>query len=206
WRRRTRATRRPWTPSRTDARRARTTAVTREGERAAGEPSRASLERRDQGAMNIAATTRPAWSMLAMLALAVYVAATGAATAAPQESSRMAAPPARSALTAADSARHVLQRFAYGPRAGQVAEVAREGALHWLEVQLAVDGHGDPRLAALERRTPALALDPDDWARRFAAARRAKREGTGGEERAEARELLGQVRALVIARAVTAED
>ena len=141
-----------------------------------------------------------------MLALAVCVATTGAATAAPQESSRMAAPPARGALTAADSARHVLQRFAYGPRAGQVAEVAREGALHWLEVQLAADGHGDPRLAALERRTPALALDPDDWARRFAAARRAKREGGAGEERAEARELLGQVRALVIARAVTAED
>jgi len=159
--------------------------------------------------MNIAATPRYACGRLAssvlatlgMLALAVISPPAGAATAASRPS-----PPAHSALTASDSALHVLQRFAYGPRAGQVAEVAREGALAWLDSQLAADGRDDPRLAAIERRTPALALDPEDWARRFAAARRAKREGMAGEERAEVRELTGQVRALVIARAVTAED
>ena len=155
--------------------------------------------------MNIAATPKVAWSMLAMLAFAVNAPGTGAVATA-EEASRTDARPAREALAASDSARHVLQRFAYGPRGGEVAEVAREGALAWLDAQLASGGEGDPRLAALERRTPALALDPDDWARRFVAVRRAAREGMAGEERAETRELLGQVRALVVTRAVAAED
>jgi uncharacterized protein (DUF1800 family) len=100
----------------------------------------------------------------------------------------------------------VLQRFAYGPRAGQVDEVARQGALAWLDAQLAADGHHDARLAAIERCTPALALDADDWAHRFVSMRRAARQGMAAEERAETRELLDQVRSLAVARAVAADD
>jgi uncharacterized protein (DUF1800 family) len=116
-----------------------------------------------------------------------------------------AAPPI-AVLSASDSALHVLQRFAFGPRPGEVDEVARQGALTWLEGQLAANGHEDARLAAIEKRTPALALDPDEWARRFVAMRQDARQGAAGEDRAETRELLDQVRGLVVLRAVTAED
>ena len=56
------------------------------------------------------------------IALAVAALALGAAAAAAPE-------PSPRPLSASDSALHVLQRFAFGPRAGQVDEVARQGAL-----------------------------------------------------------------------------
>jgi uncharacterized protein (DUF1800 family) len=146
-------------------------------------------------------TTHPSGAAIVLLAaLALTAPAPGGAA----MSTPATAP--RGALSARDSALHVLQRFAYGPRAGQVEEVARQGALAWLDAQLAADARGDIRLAALEQRTPALALDAEDWADRFVATRRAAREGMAGEERAETRRLLDQVRSLVITRAVTAED
>jgi len=79
------------------------------------------------------------------------------------------------ALSARDSALHVLERFAYGPLPGQVDRVAKEGALAWLESQLGLDGR-DPALAAREAGYEALTLDSEDWARRFVAVRRAARE------------------------------
>src|SRR5437870_1318391 len=39
--------------------------------------------------------------------------------------------PGRHSLAARDSALHVLDRFAYGPRPGDVDRVARQGALAW---------------------------------------------------------------------------
>ena len=145
--------------------------------------------------------------VLAAIVLAVDAAACRSAGTA-GEAPSMAAPATvpEHALTANDSALHMLQRFAYGPRAGQVEEVSHQGALAWLDAQLASDGRDDPRLAALEKRTPALALGPDEWAHRFVAMRQAARQGGAGEERADNRELLDQVRGLVLERAVTAED
>jgi uncharacterized protein (DUF1800 family) len=141
------------------------------------------------------------------------------------------APRDPAALSARDSACHMLHRFAFGPLPGQVDRVARQGALVWLEEQLEL--RDDPTLAAREGRYEALALDPGDWARRYVAMRRAarrQREATreaagasggaapagdsvmagGGRrgrlpERAEARRLLDQVRGLAVARAVTAD-
>ena len=139
------------------------------------------------------------------IVLAVAALALGAAAAAAPE-------PSPRPLSASDSALHVLQPFAFGPRAGQVDEVARQGALAWLDAQLAANGQGDARLAALEKRTPALALDPDEWARRFVDMRRAARAAKAGEGappaemRAETREMLDQVRGIAMVRAVTAED
>jgi len=145
--------------------------------------------------------------VIALAAITVAPGATASPTAPVPEMSSAAAPsPPLRPLTARDSALHVLQRFAFGPRPGQVDEVARQGALAWLDVQLAASGHGDARLAALERRTPALALDPDDWAKRFVAMREARKEGAAGADRAGTRELLDQVRGLVVQRAVTADD
>ena len=142
---------------------------------------------------------------IALVAIALAVGATASPTApAPPPPASVTEPPLHP-LTARDSALHVLQRFAFGPRPGQVDEVARQGALVWLDAQLAANGH-DAGLAALERRTPALALDPDDWAHRFVEVRQAAKEGAAGMERAETRELLDQVRGLVVQRAVTADD
>jgi len=114
-------------------------------------------------------------------------------------------PPAGGSLSARDSALHVLERFAYGPRAGDVDRVAQEGALDWLDAQLAARPHDDPALAALEKRYRVLALDSGDWARRFVDMRRAVPRGLGAPERDETRDLLGEVRGLAIARAVSAE-
>jgi uncharacterized protein (DUF1800 family) len=140
--------------------------------------------------------------------------------------------PAPGPLSARDSALHLLQRFAHGPLPGQVEGVARQGVLAWFEAQLRADGRDDPVLAERERGYEALTLDADDWARRFAAMRRAARErraemrqaGADGEtpppadsvvarakrgmrvpERVEARRLLDQVRGLAVTRAVLAE-
>jgi len=111
------------------------------------------------------------------------------------------------ALTARDSALHVLERFAYGPSAGQVDAVAREGALAWLDGQLDWYGASDPRLAAIEKCSPALALAPDDWARRFTETRQAVKQGVPPVmARDETRELLDDVRALVVTRAVKADE
>jgi uncharacterized protein (DUF1800 family) len=139
---------------------------------------------------------------LVSLALAALVASAPVRAA----SDSMPAPHSTVALSARDSALHVLQRFAFGPRVGQVDEVVREGALAWLDGQLAANRHGDPRLAAIEKRTPALALDPDDWARRFVSMRRAAQQGMAAEERAETRDLLDQVRSIAVTRAVDADD
>ncbi|HEY6193610.1 MAG TPA: DUF1800 domain-containing protein [Candidatus Eisenbacteria bacterium] len=150
----------------------------------------------------------------------------------------LAAAPARARerphpLSARDSALHVLNRFAYGPRPGEVDEVARQGALAWLEAQLAPEALPDSALALRAKHYDAFALQPGDWARLFAAGQRAMRERraqaeereamrgdepapldttrAGGvrpgpaPEREEVGRLLEQVRGVALVRAVTAE-
>ena len=137
-----------------------------------------------------------------------------------------------SPLSARDSALHVLQRFAYGPRAGEVAHVAQQGALAWFEDQLAFHQRDDRALVARERGYQALALGPREWATNFVAmqeaTRRRKQQMTMSEaagvaagdsmaakagdkrdrtpEQAEFQRLLDQVHGLAMVRAVRAED
>src|SRR4051812_17428018 len=52
-------------------------------------------------------------------------------------------------LTEREAAAHLLNRFAYGPRPGQVDEVVKMGLDRWFERQLAA-GLPDPRELAFE--------------------------------------------------------
>jgi uncharacterized protein (DUF1800 family) len=142
-----------------------------------------------------------------------------------------ASPPTH-ALSARDSALHVLQRFAYGPRPGEVEHVAQQGALVWFEDQLAFHERDDRALVARENGYRALALGPRDWAMNFVAmqeaTQRRKQQMTmseaagvaGGDslaakpgdkpsdrtpEQAEFQRLLDQVHGLAMVRAVRAE-
>ncbi|MGH7594106.1 MAG: DUF1800 domain-containing protein [Gemmatimonadales bacterium] len=51
-------------------------------------------------------------------------------------------------MTSIDSARHALNRLAYGATSGEIETVAREGVLKWVDRQL---GYGDPRDPALSQ-------------------------------------------------------
>ncbi len=129
---------------------------------------------------------------------------------------------------ARDSARHVLNRLAFGPRPGEVNAVARMGVLRWVERQLA--GVEDPALEERERAFTLLRYDSDDLARAVREAQRRRRErqreraamedGSNGmrDDAPEAspedaepnmgnmRELRGQLSQLAVVRAVESQN
>src|SRR5688500_12354742 len=57
-------------------------------------------------------------------------------------------------------ARRFLQRFSYGPRPGDTARVARDGARAWLDGQLESASIDDRRAERLVRRIEAVNLAP----------------------------------------------
>jgi uncharacterized protein (DUF1800 family) len=67
-------------------------------------------------------------------------------------------------LTEREAAAHLLNRFAYGPRPGQVDAAVKMGLDRWLERQLAAD-LPDPRLSEELRDFPALAMSSAEIAR-----------------------------------------
>ncbi|HEX3528931.1 MAG TPA: DUF1800 domain-containing protein [Thermoanaerobaculia bacterium] len=69
-------------------------------------------------------------------------------------------------LTEREAAAHLLNRFAYGPRPGQVDEVVKMGLDRWFERQLA-GNLPDPRVTADLRPLPALALPSADIVRTY---------------------------------------
>ena len=65
---------------------------------------------------------------------------------------RLAAPlPAQAPMTAIDSARHVLNRLAYGATPGEIEAIAHDGVMKWVDHQLGFGDVHDPALADLER-------------------------------------------------------
>jgi uncharacterized protein (DUF1800 family) len=88
-------------------------------------------------------------------------------------------------LTEREAAAHLLNRFAYGPRPGQVDEVVKTGLDRWLERQLAAD-LPDPRLSEELRDFPALAMSSTEIARVYPnpgeVLREAKKAGVIPEE------------------------
>ncbi len=69
---------------------------------------------------------------------------------------------AQAPMTSVDSARHVLNRLAYGALPGQVATVAREGVLKWVDRQLGFTDIHDPALGRLESAFDILHTSPAD--------------------------------------------
>ena len=79
-------------------------------------------------------------------------------------------------LTPRDSARHALNRLAYGPRPGEVDRVAADGVMRWIDRQLSPRKIDDGPLATRERRFKILDYDSGELARIYVDAQRARRE------------------------------
>src|SRR6267143_1089158 len=79
-------------------------------------------------------------------------------------------------LSPRDSAFHILNRLAYGPRPGEVDSVVRFGVMRWIDRQLDPRHIDNPVLAARERQFQLLDLSRDDLARVYLDAQRARQE------------------------------
>jgi len=114
-------------------------------------------------------------------------------------------------LTPRDSARHVLDRLAYGPRPGEIDSVARSGVMRWIDQQLNPDHIRDDQLAQRERAFKVLQYDRSELAGRYAVAiheRQQMQRGLAETHRgpmAEFRELGGEFQQLAIVRATLSE-
>src|SRR3989442_3469143 len=89
-------------------------------------------------------------------------------------------------LTPHDSALHVLNRLAYGPRPGEVDRVAADGVMRWIDRQLSPGKLDDGPLVARERRFKNPHHDPRGAARAYLAAPPARR----GQRRAAAAQSM----------------
>ena len=124
------------------------------------------------------------------------------------------APPA-GALSARDSALHALDRLAYGPRPGEVDQVARTGVMRWIDRQLDPSSIRDDSLSGLERRFTILRESPADLARLFEQARqeRVARQKAGEDKGAadgadlppKVRRFAGEFPDLAVVRAAYSE-
>lgn len=146
----------------------------------------------------------------------------------PQASGAAGLPWKEAGLSEREAAAHLLNRFAYGPRPGEVEAVVKIGLDQWLERQLA--GLPDAELEdRLEKRLPALALPTRELAKTYppvgAVLFEARQAGILPEDREAAKgkrdeilrfareqgyrpqkELVGQLMAAKLARAVGSES
>jgi uncharacterized protein (DUF1800 family) len=146
----------------------------------------------------------------------------------PQAGDAAALPWKEAGLSEREAAAHLLNRFAYGPRPGEVEAVVKMGLGSWLERQLA--GLPDAELEdRLEKRLPALTLPTRELAKTYppvgAVLREARQAGILPEDREAAKgkrdevirfareqgyrpqkELVGQLMAAKLARAVGSES
>ena len=88
----------------------------------------------------------------------------------------VATPLGAQGLSARDSARHALNRLAYGPRPGEVDSVARVGVMRWIEQQLDPTHLRDDRLAERERAFKVLDYDRAELAQRYTEAVRERQQ------------------------------
>jgi hypothetical protein len=97
-------------------------------------------------------------------------------------------------LTEREAAAHLLGRFSYGPRPGEIDRVLKMGLERWFERQLA-GRQPEPRLWRLDA-LPALSMSADEIARTY-------RPRTGDRS---PRELVGQLQTQKLWRAAEAEN
>lgn len=122
------------------------------------------------------------------------------------------------ALTPRDSAFHILNRLAYGPRPGDVDRVAKTGVQDWIKGQLASERPDDRALTRVEPRYAILQMEPRELAARYAEERRdqqREKSGKGAKEMeeqppmasppSEARRLAGELQQLALIRATAAD-
>ncbi len=105
---------------------------------------------------------------LAALAVAGLLAADAGAGARPV-SRGLHLPWRQAGWTERAAAAHLLDRFAFGPRPGEVDAVVAMGLDRWLERQIDGPGEPDPALDARLARYPALALPLAETLRRYPA-------------------------------------
>src|SRR5213083_1769296 len=114
-------------------------------------------------------------------------------------------------LSPHDSALHVLNRLAYGPRPGEVDRVAADGVMRWIDRQLSPGKLDDGPLAARERRFKILDYDAGELARIYLDAQREQREQKRQQAepmdptQARGRRLAGEFQELAVMRAVLSE-
>jgi uncharacterized protein (DUF1800 family) len=120
------------------------------------------------------------------------------------------APGAGQVLTPADSARHLLNRLAFGPRPGEIDRVATAGVLRTADRWLESGTGSDPALASRER-----AFQPDRFTTRTLfedqrkvreARRRARGDSLTAPGARTLRRVLAAYQQLTVVRAITAED
>jgi uncharacterized protein (DUF1800 family) len=141
------------------------------------------------------------------------------APAAPQTVAPRAGAPAP-VLTPHDSALHALNRLAYGPRPGEVDQVAAQGVLMWIDRQLAPEQIDDHALAERLRQLAILDYNRGELARLYMDAQRErrahKREAAapdsmpqqldpGGPLERRARRLAAEFQELAVSRAALSE-
>lgn len=119
---------------------------------------------------------------------------------------------------ARDSARHALNRLAYGPRPGEIDRVAAMGVMRWIDTQLDARQPEPDTLASLLRAFSLLRTSPDELAglfRRQSRARAAMRPGAAPDPDALAaldsvrklvRGVAGQLQQATMARAVLSQN
>ncbi len=126
-------------------------------------------------------------------------------------------PLAGQALTPRDSARHALNRLAYGPRPGEVDRVAAMGVMHWIDQQLDPTRLPDRVLAGREREFRILSTDDAELAQmvreqRQERIRRPQERDSGmmgpgnqGDQTGERLRIAAQLQQLAVVRAVLSE-
>lgn len=128
-------------------------------------------------------------------------------------------PLAAQAHTPQDSARHALNRLAYGPRPGEVDRVASMGVMHWIDQQLDPTRLPDKVLAVRERDFRILSTDDAELAQMVREQRqeRIRRQqerdsgrmmmgpGNQGDQTGERLRIAAQLQQLAVVRAVLSE-
>jgi uncharacterized protein (DUF1800 family) len=115
-----------------------------------------------------AANCKATWTLttLSALALAGGLAWGRQGAAAEPHRAALRLPWREAGLTERQAAAHLLNRFAFGPRPGEVDQVVATGLDRWVERQLAAD-LPDPNLDARLRDLPALAMSQADMVRTY---------------------------------------